>query len=270
MNFDFALVLVVLTLVAGIGWFIDKVWFASDRQDRVDVAIQQAAEKLTGDLTEEQIKAVENLPMWADLACSMFPVLAFVLVLRSFIVEPFQIPSGSMIPTLKVGDFILVNKFSYGLRLPVLNTKIFPIGDPQRGDVVVFKFPNDPSINYIKRLIGLPGDVITYRDKTIFVNGVAQQQTFIADLPPNVLLSENLSGVEHQINITPFKPAVSGEWTVPEGKYFVMGDNRDNSNDSRYWQFVPDSLMVGKAFAVWMFWKERLSFPDFTQGRLIK
>ena len=266
MNFDFALVLVVLTLVAGIGWFIDKVWFAQDRQDRVDAAVAAAPEALT----EEQQVAIENLPVWADLSRSMFPVLAFVLVLRSFIVEPFQIPSGSMIPTLKIGDFILVNKFSYGLRLPVINTKIVPLGEPQRGDVVVFKYPNDPSINYIKRLVGLPGDVIAYRNKTVYVNGMIQQQEFIANLPPDNLVSENLTGIEHQIYITPTLGGVEGEWTVPAGKYFVMGDNRDNSNDSRYWGFVPDSLMVGKAFAVWMHWTDFFSLPDVTAARLIK
>jgi len=266
MNFDFALVLVILTLVAGIGWCIDKVWFAAEREGRVEAAVK-VSEKA---LSEDQLRNIENLPMWADLSRSMFPVLAFVLVLRSFIVEPFQIPSGSMIPTLKVGDFILVNKFSYGLRLPVLNTKIVPIADPQRGDVVVFKFPNNPSINYIKRLIGLPGDVIAYRNKTVFINGVAQAQTFVANLPPDQLISENLSGSIHQIHTTPNRLGVEGEWVVPEGNYFVMGDNRDNSNDSRYWEFVPDSLMVGKAFAVWMFWEDFLSIPDITQARMIQ
>jgi signal peptidase I len=266
MNFDFALVLVVLTFVAGIGWAIDKVWFAQSRQDRVNKAINAAPEALT----EEQIRAVENLPSWADLSRSMFPVLAFVLVLRSFIVEPFQIPSGSMIPTLKVGDFILVNKFSYGLRLPVINTKIVPLDDPVRGDVVVFKFPNDPSVNYIKRLVGVPGDVIAYRNKIIYVNGEEQEQTFVASLGPNSLMGEMLAGVEHEIFNTPSRGGIEGEWTVPEGKYFVMGDNRDNSNDSRYWGFVPDTLMVGKAFAVWMHWPEFLSIPDVTQARLIK
>ena len=156
MNFDFALVLVVLTLVAGIGWVIDKVWFAQARNERVNIAQKASPEPLS----DEQIRSVENLPTWADLSRSMFPVLAFVLVLRSFIVEPFQIPSGSMIPTLQVGDFILVNKFSYGLRLPVINTKVVPIADPQRGDVVVFKFPKDPSVNYIKRLDDLPEEDI--------------------------------------------------------------------------------------------------------------
>lgn len=266
MNFDFALVLVILTALAGIGWVVDKVWFAADRRVRVLAATTAAG----GSLSAEQLSNVENLPSWADLSRSMFPVLAFVLVLRSFIVEPFQIPSGSMLPTLKIGDFILVNKFSYGLRLPVLNTKIIPIDDPKRGDVVVFKFPQDPSINYIKRLVGVPGDVIRYENKIIYVNGEAQQQTFVANLAPNVLMNENLSGVEHEIFNTPSRPGVEGEWTVPEGQYFVMGDNRDNSNDSRYWQFVPDSLLVGKAFAVWMHWPKFLSIPDLTAARGIE
>lgn len=269
MNFDFALVLVLLTALAGLGWLIDKIWFASAREERLEAAHKSAAAQSV-ELDSEQIAAVENLPMWADLSKSMFPVLAFVLVLRSFIIEPFQIPSGSMLPTLKIGDFILVNKFSYGLRLPVLNTKFIETGEPQRGDVVVFKFPGDPSVNYIKRLVGVPGDVVSYHDKVISINGVAQPQTFIANLAPNTLLKENLSGVEHQIYNTPQRSGVKGTWTVPQGQYFVMGDNRDNSNDSRYWEFVPDSLMVGKAFAVWMHWPTFFSLPDFSAARGIE
>ena len=266
MNFDFAWVLVGLTFLTGIGWGVDKAWFAKDRNNRVAAANKASAEQLSDD----QLKAIENLPMWADLSRSMFPVLAFVLVLRSFIVEPFQIPSGSMIPTLKIGDFILVNKFSYGLRLPIIGTKIVPIADPQRGDVFVFKFPENPSINYIKRLVGLPGDTIKYRNKILYVNGVAQPQTFIADLGRSDLLTENLSGVEHEIHNMPNTLGPEGEWVVPQGHYFAMGDNRDGSSDSRIWGYVPEKLLVGKAFAVWMFWNEFLSIPDITQARMIK
>jgi signal peptidase I len=186
-----------------------------------------------------------------------------VLVLRSFVAEPFRIPSGSMMPTLLVGDFILVNKFSYGLRLPVLNTKVLELGEPQRGDVVVFRYPEDPSIDYIKRVVGLPGDHIVYQDKQLTINGepVGQlpQGTYIgtgagAASTGASLRYEQLGDVKHDILVRPGVRGIEGEITVPPGHYFMMGDNRDNSKDSRYFGPVPEENLIGKAFMIWMNW----------------
>lgn len=270
MNFDFALILVAATFLTGVGWFVDKIWFEPERKQRL-----AEAEKAAGkELPEEAKESLEQMSWWADFSKSMFPVLAIVLVVRSFLVEPFQIPSGSMLPTLKIGDFILVNKYHYGLRLPVLNTKFVSMNDPQRGDVVVFKFPGNTTVNYIKRVVGVPGDKIVYRDKMLYVNGAPQVQTLKAKLPPKkpkvLLYSEKLGSVEHEIYNDVYRPGQNGEWVVPEGQYFVVGDNRDNSNDSRYWGFVPDELLVGKAFAVWMHWPTFMSIPDFTVVRGIQ
>ncbi len=219
-------------------------------------------------------------PWWVEYSKSFFPVILAVFVLRSFVVEPFKIPSGSMIPTLHVGDFILVNRYTYGLRLPIVNKKFIEINQPQRGDVMVFHYPNDPSTDYIKRVIGLPGDSIVYRDKKLWVNGVEQPQRREGDY--NYVESglnflhteryqENLGGQEHAILINPDLPQIhlanvsefplheqcsyseqEMHCTVPAGHYFMMGDNRDNSKDSRYWGFVPDEMIVGKAFLIWM------------------
>ena len=214
-------------------------------------------------------------PWWVEYGASFFPVILIVFFVRSFLVEPFKIPSGSMIPTLLVGDFILVNKFSYGIRLPVLNRKVIGLGDPQRGDVMVFRYPADPSLDYIKRVVGLPGDTITYRDKRLSINGelvpVSEAPRYL-DPDRRVYstrLDETLGDVTHQILIDEGKPAhvpralaypfrENCEYfgnglrcTVPEGHYFVMGDNRDASSDSRVWGFVPDENIVGRAFFVW-------------------
>lgn len=270
MNFDFALILVVATLATGVLWLVDALAFAPRRKARLAEACQQAG----GELPEGTRQRLLRPAGWAELSRSMFPVLGLVLILRSFLFEPFQIPSGSMLPTLKVGDYILVNKFHYGLRLPVLNTKFFPVDTPERGDVVVFKYPRQPSINYIKRVVGLPGDVVTYRNKVVYINGKPAGQTLLAQLPPQnpeqLLIKETLGEVEHEIYRDPGRPTLNASWTVPEGQYFVMGDNRDNSNDSRYWGFVPDELLVGRAVAVWMHWADLLSLPDFTAVRSIK
>ncbi|HUL10925.1 MAG TPA: signal peptidase I [Methylococcaceae bacterium] len=202
-------------------------------------------------------------PILVEYARSFFPVIFIVLILRSFLVEPFRIPSGSMMPTLLIGDFILVNKFTYGVRLPVLNTKIVEMGEPARGDIVVFRFPKDPKVDYIKRVIGLPGDRIGYYNKQLYLNGVPVKQTPLSEyrgvgkgesMTGSVLLSEDLDSVTHDILIREGQPSVQGEFTVPEGQYFVMGDNRDNSNDSRYWGTVPEANLVGKAFLIWMSW----------------
>lgn len=208
--------------------------------------------------------APENQPVLVEYARSFFPVVLIVLLLRSFLVEPFRIPSGSMMPTLLVGDFILVNKFAYGVRLPVLNTKIIDHGSPQRGDIVVFRFPKDPTVDYIKRVIGLPGDRIGYYRKQLFINGVPMTQTAEGryaggtqgeSMTGESLLREDLQTVTHSILVRADDPAArEGEFVVPDGHFFVMGDNRDNSNDSRFWGAVPEANLVGRAFFIWMSW----------------
>ena len=202
------------------------------------------------------------MPAVMDYARSLFPVLLIVLVLRSFVAEPFRIPSGSMYPTLHIGDFILVNKMSYGIKLPVIYTKILETGKPERGEVAVFRYPVEPDKDYIKRVIGLPGDHISYINKTLFVNGQAIKQEAIgryetegsgAVMNGATLLSENLLGVEHELLNDPDRQ--SGDLmdvVVPEGHYFMMGDNRDHSYDSRFWGFVPEENLKGRAFFIWM------------------
>ena len=247
MNIDFALVLVVLTTLAGLIWLADSLLFKQRRMDRgVQKSIQQPRE-----------------PIMVEYARSLFPVLLIVLVFRSFLFEPFKIPSGSMIPTLLVGDFIVVNKFSYGIRLPVLNKKIIDINLPERGDVVVFRFPKDPGVNFIKRAVGLPGDTITYRDKELFVNGekvetVSAGRFESSDIKCTtpaadaVLLDEHLGDGNHNILLHDHSRSRNGQWVVPEGHYFMMGDNRDRSNDGREWGFVPEENLLGRAMGIWL------------------
>ena len=207
----------------------------------------------------------EKEPLLLDYSKSFFPILLIVVVLRSFVAEPFRIPSGSMIPTLEIGDFVLVKKYAYGIKLPVIHKKIMDVNQPARGDVVVFRYPPNPKINYIKRLIGLPGDVIEWTsDKKLIINGknVSYQDLGKYQTPDNsgspiavTKLQENLPDTEegHELIIFPgFSQA--GKWTVPEGNYFMMGDNRDNSSDSRFWKFVPEQNLVGKASLIWMHW----------------
>ena len=249
MDFDFALILVALVGFTGFVYLLDILIFR----------------RLRG--------KDEPMPAWIEYPVSFFPVLLVVLVLRSFLVEPFKIPTGSMIPTLLVGDYILVNKFAYGLRLPVLGTEIIAIGKPERGDIMVFKYPEKPSINYIKRVVGLPGDTIRYENKRLYVNDVLVEQTLEAQLPAGKpefkIYNEHLGDVNHTIMVTLQRPAESSQsWTVPPDSYFVLGDNRDNSRDSRYWQFVPDGLIVGKAFAVWMHMPRWM--PSFERNQLIE
>ncbi len=217
-------------------------------------------------------------PAWLEFPASFFPVIAVVFGLRSFVVEPFKIPSGSMIPTLLIGDFILVNKYSYGIRLPVINKKIIDVGEPHRGDVMVFRYPVDPSLDYIKRVIGVPGDKISYKNKRLSINGVLLPETPTADYlhRDRAVYSkqfiETIDGRQHRIlldedrenYINPIVPFAhvenclynnaGVECTVPAGSYFMMGDNRDNSEDSRYWGFVPEENIVGRAFGIWMSW----------------
>ena len=209
---------------------------------------------------------IENKqPILVEYARALFPVILIVFVLRSFIVEPFRIPSGSMLPTLYIGDFILVNKFQYGIRIPVINKKIIPLGTPDRGDVMVFRYPVNPKLNFIKRVVGLPGDVLSYKNKKLSINGVAvsvksdgdfafKQQKMNGQIADQY--RESIAGESHTILIDKSRNSRNLESvTVPEGHYFVMGDNRDHSNDSRYWRFVPESHVVGRAFFIWFSWK---------------
>lgn len=240
MNFDFPLILVLASAITGAIWLLDALFLRKGRS-------RDAKE-----------------PVLIEYAKAFFPVIFIVLLLRSFVAEPFRIPSGSMMPTLLVGDFILVNKFTYGLRLPVLNKKVLELGEPQRGDVVVFRYPEDPTVDYIKRVIGLPGDKVVYREKMLYINGVAMPQSDLGSYvgvgsgvssSGSALREEDLLGVKHQILVrTDGGGGVEGELVIPEGYYFMMGDNRDNSRDSRYFGPVPEGNLVGKAFMIWMNW----------------
>jgi len=248
---DLALILTALAALTGLIWLIDALLFARKRK------LMQAEGEEIAD------------PVMVEYAKSLFPIILLVLGLRSFVAEPFRIPSSSMMPTLLVGDFILVNKFTYGLRLPVLNTKVVELGAPARGDVVVFRYPGagpgDPQagVDYIKRVVGLPGDRITFRDRMLYVNdepvakrpvGVYVGSGMGREMTGATLLEAELAGREHQIlEMGPFgDPRAENSWVVPEGEYFMMGDNRDRSLDSRYWGFVPERNLVGKAFVVWL------------------
>jgi signal peptidase I len=282
MSFDFPTFLVAATALTGGIWLTDAVFFAPKRR-------RTAAEAGGGSDTKNiethptQTAPGYSEPILVEYARSFFPVILIVLLLRSFVVEPFRIPSGSMMPTLLVGDFILVNKFSYGLRWPVLNSKFLALGEPERGDVVVFRFPRDESVDYIKRVIGLPGDQVYYRDKTVYVNGEPMPQVPLGDYfdengrQTGLLESvETIGSREHEILINPrtgdFPRScgvlAQGPVSVPEGMYFVMGDNRDNSNDGRCWGFVPEENLVGKAFAIWMSWDGRRDGFPINLGRI--
>ncbi|MFA7095056.1 MAG: signal peptidase I [Gammaproteobacteria bacterium] len=253
MNLDFPLILVLAALTTGVIWLLDVLLWAPRRR-AADTAA--AAKDSPAGRTQKE-------PLIVEYSRSFFPIIMLVLVLRSFVVEPFRIPSGSMMPTLLIGDFILVNKFAYGLRLPVINTKIVDLGEPQRGDVVVFRYPKEPAIDYIKRVIGLPGDHVAYYDKMLYINGKPIQQEPVGIytgvgsgevMTGASLRLEELGAAEHRILVQPGTRGVEGEFVVPEGHYFVMGDNRDNSNDSRYWGPVPEENLVGKAFFIWLNW----------------
>lgn len=269
MNFDFSALLVFLTFVSGFIWLIDSLFFAKKRQS---LAQQDGSDKKKN----EELK----LPLIVDFAKSFFPIFFIVLILRSFIFEPFKIPSGSMMPTLLIGDFILVNKYEYGLRLPVLHTKIVKNEIPKRGDIVVFRYPDNPSIPFIKRVVGLPGDKISYHDKLLFINDKPVNQVLNGRynaygsghmMDGASLRIEDLVGIEYEILISPNRPSKDIEKTVPDGHYFVLGDNRDNSKDSRYWGFVPDENLVGRAFMIWMNWDGKNGGIDFKRiGTILK
>ncbi|MBD1555342.1 signal peptidase I [Vibrio sp. S9_S30] len=268
----FSLILVIVTLVTGIVWALEKLVFAKKRQEKLGAIEDQTNEGLDSSLQAK----VAAQPWWVENSVSIFPVIAFVLVLRSFIYEPFQIPSGSMMPTLLVGDFILVEKYTYGLKDPVWRTQLVEMGKPERGDIVVFKFPPNPGIDYIKRVVGLPGDVVRYSEKKeLCVQRQGESSCEAIELSnvmesvfqderigvPMIQMDEKLGEETHQILVHPLtndnvkayqpRPGVR-EWVVPQGQYFVMGDNRDNSADSRFWGFVPEGNLVGKAVGIWI------------------
>lgn len=242
MNFNFELILFYAVAISGLISLLDICFLAKKRQ----------------------YANVKKIPMIIDYARSFFPVLLLVFLLRSFLYEPFRIPSGSLKPTLNIGDFILVNKFDYGIRLPVIHKKLYKLGEPGRGDIIVFRWPPNPSVDFIKRVIGVPGDHINYINKTLYVNGKKISQQFVKntvdrdDQGMNVDVTEkqeDFFGIKHAIYQSPDHPNDDvKEIIVPAGMYFVMGDNRDNSADSRYWGFVPDENIVGKAKFVWMSW----------------
>ncbi|MEO6362725.1 MAG: signal peptidase I [Caldimonas sp.] len=287
---NFSLLLFVLTLVTFAYWLAERFYFAPqrlravanfERQDaaRREQLAQQGIAKVD-DHSAETRQALLLQPWWLDWTAGLFPVILVVFLLRSFLFEPFKIPSGSMMPTLLIGDLILVNKFHYGVRLPVINKKVIAYHDPERGDVMVFRFPRDPSTDFIKRVVGLPGDEVMFRNQELFING--EKAPLAAAPPPGFYdedaraympaFDEKLGSMQHRILINPQTPhfwareegnrfpfrencrysADSVTCKVPAGHYFTMGDNRDNSLDSRYWGFVPDENIVGKAFFIWM------------------
>lgn len=283
---NFALLLFLATVVTGAYWLAERFYFLPQRrraaQALLDADTQRRAEldrmgiqKVDGDVAEARERLLMQ-PWWLDWTAGLFPVICAVFLLRSFLFEPFKIPSGSMIPTLLVGDLILVNKFTYGIRLPVINKKITEGNPVQRGDVMVFRYPPQPSMDYIKRVVGVPGDEIAYLNKRLTVNGKPVDTTALPDFFDADAMryfkqfDEQLGAQRHRIIVNPDAPAfVQGASNfagregcrysvegvtckVPEGHYFMMGDNRDNSLDSRYWGFVPEANIVGKAFFVWM------------------
>ncbi len=308
----FALILAIATLLTGIIWCVDKFKWAPAR--RIKYAEAQAQ---IGNIADNgtEVKALKQ-PGWVETAASVFPVLAVVFVVRSFVYEPFQIPSGSMMPTLLIGDFILVEKFAYGIKDPITQTTLIPTGHPKRGDIAVFKYPKEPSLDYIKRVVGLPGDRVTYdpQSKTVTVNPSCNQAKYCdkalpvtySDIEPSEFIQtfngfdgnetgngfwhvsqgesmqgglrlatrkETLGDVTHNILLVTEAQSQAGmyyqqpgqpqsSWIVPQGEYFMMGDNRDNSADSRYWGFVPEKNLVGKATAIWMsFEKQEGEWP---------
>jgi len=299
--------MLLLLVVTGSVWLLDRFYLQRRRDDALRRALERAAPQLepkpgesdAGYQARKEIalreidQSIAKEPWWVEYSKSFFPVILIVFLLRSFLVEPFKIPSGSMIPTLLVGDFILVNKFTYGIRLPVINLKVLDVNQPHRGEVMVFRYPENPGLDYIKRVVGVPGDRVAYVDKQLTINGEPMTLTAVSDYQYaesglNYVSAkeyrEELSGHPHSILVNPDAPPVQlgtvrqfprrsdCEYNdrgfvcvVPSGSYFLMGDNRDLSSDSRYWGFVPEQNIVGKAFMIW--W----NFGDFGRiGRSIK
>ena len=251
---DFSTFMALIVLVSGAIWAVDA-WVLAPRR-----RLAGAASTVSG---EDGVRLPAK-PVVVEYARSFFPVFLAVFLIRSFVIEPFRIPSGSMMPTLLIGDFIAVNKFSYGIRLPVTNRKVVDFGQPERGDVVVFRYPVDGETIFIKRIVGLPGDRIRYdRDKKLHINGVEAERS-AAEVYEGSGSGSHMTGAgrrlealgehTHAILYRPGQPTVDGEWIVPEGQYFVLGDNRDKSHDSRFWGFVPEENLIGPASIVWMNW----------------
>jgi signal peptidase I len=266
----FSEILVIATVVTGVIWALDTFFLRPKRMMYV---------------LKDKTNQSGNEPWWVEYARSFFPILLIVLILRSFLAEPFRIPSGSMRPTLLEGDFIVVNKYIYGLRLPIVGYNFFKISEPKRGDIIVFKHvKNGESIDMIKRVIGLPGEHVQYKDQTIYINGEAMKKNFHIEKDdinpqgaktPVRVYTEQLESVNHTVFVHPNMAQYLSHYpytdvTVPAGSYFVMGDNRDNSEDSRVWGFVKNEDIQGKAFAIWMSWEGSGSIPFWELGKKIR
>lgn len=286
---DINLPLILMLAVAGTGlvWLYDLLFLRKARLAAISTvtanfAHLDEAQRETDEGYRKAYFAVAAEPALVEYSKSFFPVLFIVFALRSFIIEPFQIPSESMVPTLEVGDFIAVNKFAYGIRMPVFRNKLVPVGQPAHGDVMVF-FPPHKDTYYIKRVIGLPGDTISYVNNMLYVNGERVPQKLLVDEESEYqddcakysghyqIYEETLDDVSYRTRkcTVPSRLSVNGTWQVPQGHYLMMGDNRDNSSDGRDWGFVPEERIVGKAFAIWMHWDKFLSIPSFSRVGLI-
>lgn len=288
----FSIFLTLLTLASGLVWLVDSIFWAPKRKQKLVLA-QSSTQ---GQVDQDTLAKIAPIPYVVDTAQQIFPIILFVLVLRSFLYEPFQIPSGSMKPTLLVGDFILVEKFTYGLKDPVFRKQLIDVGEPERGDIFVFKYPKNPKVDYIKRVIGLPGDTIIYRDRQLMIKPACNESDqslckemfradleflnrgdFVENFSSLEMYQEQLGDVSHQILQNPRMPQYTqsyfkqpgikaGEWIVPDGHYFAMGDNRDNSGDSRLWGFVPKENLVGKAVAIWISFEFERSEDSWLPG----
>ena len=242
MIIDFAFYLTIIVLITGMVTLLDKLFFAKKRR----------------------LAGKTKPPLWIEYMRAFFPVLLAVWILRSFIFQPYRVPTGSLEPTIMPGDFIAVEQFAYGLRLPMLNQEFLNIGKPKRGDIALFRWPRDPNMVFVKRVIGLPGDHVTYKNKVLYINGKKMGQTFLYrtnDVGPYgyrrlvEVKQENLEGIKHDIYVQPYGGEIQNyHLVVPPRHYFVMGDNRDDSDDSRQWGFVPAKNLIGKAFGIWMSW----------------
>ena len=255
MNVDFTAILAVLSIVTGVIWGAYVILVKVKNKNNTEVVADDKKSEGNGSKDSSNKE-----PLLVEFSRFLFPVFMVVLVVRGFLVEPFQIPSGSMLPTLEAGDYILVNKFSYGLRSPLGYFKIIDLGGPERGDVIVFRYPEDPTIDYIKRVVGVPGDRLKYVNKVLYINDepvtIKPLQPYAKD-PRFMELQEELGEVSHHVLHNPYESGMPvGEIIIPENKYYVFGDNRDNSRDSRYWNFVPDENLKGRAFMIWLHKKQ--------------